>query len=67
MAVCCFRNRQAIVNRRRRSLKAGTLLLIERGDIHEVKNTGRAKLVTINFYVPPAYTKNGNELPAGKK
>jgi mannose-6-phosphate isomerase-like protein (cupin superfamily) len=58
---------QAIVNRHRYRLRAGTLLLIERGDIHEIKNTGRADLVTLNFYVPPAYTADGEELPAGKK
>ena len=58
---------QAIVNKRRYRLKANTLLLIERGDLHEIKNTGRAKLVTLNFYVPPAYTADGDELPAGKK
>ena len=58
---------QAIVNRHRYPLKAGTLLLIERGDTHEIKNSGRADLVTVNFYVPPAYTADGEELPAGKK
>jgi len=58
---------QAIVNRHRYRLRAGTLLLIERGDRHEIKNTGREKLVTLNFYVPPAYTDDGDELPAGKK
>jgi hypothetical protein len=35
--------------------------------MHEIKNTGRDKLVTLNFYVPPAYTAGGEELPAGKK
>jgi len=45
---------------------AGALLLIERGDTHEIKNTGREKLVTLNFYVPPAYTSDGEELPAAK-
>jgi mannose-6-phosphate isomerase-like protein (cupin superfamily) len=58
---------QAIVNRRRHPLKANTLLLIEHGDTHTIKNTGRGDLVTINFYVPPGYTKDGEELPAGKK
>jgi mannose-6-phosphate isomerase-like protein (cupin superfamily) len=57
---------QAIVNGRRYKLRAGTLLLIERGDAHEINNTGRQKLVTLNFYVPPAYTDEGDELPAGK-
>ena len=42
------------------------LLLIERGDRHEIRNDGRAPLVTLNFYVPPAYTKRGRELPAGE-
>jgi mannose-6-phosphate isomerase-like protein (cupin superfamily) len=57
---------QAIVNGRRHRLTAGTLLLIERGDRHEIKNSGREKLVTLNFYVPPAYTADGEELPAGQ-
>lgn len=57
---------RAIVNRHRYSLKANTLLLIERGDEHEIKNTGREKLVTLNFYLPPAYKADGDELPAAK-
>lgn len=56
----------ALVNGRRRRLRAGTLLLIEHKDRHEVRNTGRALLRTLNIYVPPAYTKGGDELPAGK-
>jgi mannose-6-phosphate isomerase-like protein (cupin superfamily) len=47
-------------------LKAGTLLLIERGETHEIRNTGRGMLKTINLYVPPAYTAGGNELPRGR-
>jgi len=57
---------QATINRRKYPLKTGTLLLIERGDEHEIKNTGRVKLVTLNFYVPPAYTNSGDELAAAK-
>lgn len=56
----------ATINRRRHGLKPGTLLLIERGDRHEIRNDGVANLVTLNVYVPPAYTANGKELPAGK-
>ena len=56
----------AIVNERRVRLEPGTLLFIERGDRHEVRNTGRTRLQTLNFYVPPAYTPKGNELPAGR-
>ena len=57
---------RATVNRRRYALHAGTLLLIERGDEHEILNTGRGLLRTLNFYVPPAYRSDGDELPAGK-
>src|SRR5688572_26182961 len=57
---------QATVNRHRYRLRAGTLLLIERGDEHQIKNTGSEKLVTLNLYVPPAYTDDGDELPAGR-
>jgi mannose-6-phosphate isomerase-like protein (cupin superfamily) len=51
---------------KRIKLKAGTLLLIKRGEAHEIRNTGRTPLKTLNFYVPPAYTSEGNELPRGK-
>src|SRR5437899_1433011 len=47
----------AIVSRKRHTLRAGTLLLIERGATHEIRNTGRMPLKTLNLYVPPAYTK----------
>jgi mannose-6-phosphate isomerase-like protein (cupin superfamily) len=57
----------AIVNGRRHPLRAGSLILIERGDRHEIRNTGRRPLRTLNIYVPPAYTKSGNELPRGRK
>jgi mannose-6-phosphate isomerase-like protein (cupin superfamily) len=56
----------AIVNGKRHRLRGGSLVLIEHGDIHEIRNTGRTKLKTVNIYVPPAYTASGNELPAGK-
>jgi mannose-6-phosphate isomerase-like protein (cupin superfamily) len=57
----------AVVNNRRYKLVPGSLILIEHGERHEIKNTGRALLRTLNFYVPPAYTKAGDELPRGKK
>jgi mannose-6-phosphate isomerase-like protein (cupin superfamily) len=56
----------AIVNGRRYALGAGTLLVIERGDRHEIRNVGRTPLRTLNLYVPPAYTKGGDELPRGR-
>src|SRR3954454_17594528 len=49
------------------ALRAGTLLLIERGVKHEIRNTGRTPLRTLNLYVPPAYKPDGNPLPRGQK
>ena len=57
----------AVVNGKSIRLKPGTLLLIEHKDRHEVKNTGRGPLKTVNFYYPRAYTKSGRELPAAKR
>jgi mannose-6-phosphate isomerase-like protein (cupin superfamily) len=56
----------AVVNGRRFALGVGSVLLIERGDCHEIRNTGRTPLRTMNVYVPPAYTSDGDELPAGR-
>jgi mannose-6-phosphate isomerase-like protein (cupin superfamily) len=56
----------AIVKGRRVRLREGTVLLIEKGDTHEIRNTGRSLLKTLNVYVPPAYTKAGDELPRGR-
>ncbi|HUH92791.1 MAG TPA: cupin domain-containing protein [Casimicrobiaceae bacterium] len=56
----------AWLNGRNYPLSAGTLLLIEHGDRHEIRNTGRRPLKTLNFYVPPAYGGQGEELAAGR-
>jgi mannose-6-phosphate isomerase-like protein (cupin superfamily) len=56
----------AIINCHRTRLKAGTIVLIEAGDRHEIRNTGRTLLKTVSVYVPPAYRDEENELPAGK-
>lgn len=56
----------AVINGRKLPLKAGTLILIEAGESHEIRNTGRSLLKTVNIYVPPAYDGEGNELPPGK-
>jgi len=34
--------------------------LVERGEVHQITNTSRQPLVTVNFYVPPAYKKDGS-------
>jgi mannose-6-phosphate isomerase-like protein (cupin superfamily) len=57
---------EAVVNGSKVPLREGTLLLIQRGDTHEIRNTGRGPLRTLNIYVPPAYTSDGDELPAGR-
>lgn len=44
------------------TLRPGTLLLIERGERHRIKNTGASDLRTINFYAPPAYDSAGEVL-----
>jgi mannose-6-phosphate isomerase-like protein (cupin superfamily) len=56
----------ATINRRHHALRAGRLLLIERDDRHEIRNTGRQPLRTLNFYVPPAYSSDGDELRPAK-
>lgn len=57
---------RAIVNGRAKALRTGDLLLIEKNDRHEIRNTGRTLLRTLNFYTPPAYTKSGNPNRRGK-
>jgi len=56
----------AVINGHKTKLKAGSMVLIEAGDRHEIRNTGRTLLKTVSVYVPPAYRDEDNELPAGK-
>ena len=56
----------AVINGRPYALRGGALFLIERGDRHEIRNDGKKDLVSLNFYVPPAYTSAGKELPPAK-
>jgi mannose-6-phosphate isomerase-like protein (cupin superfamily) len=58
---------RAVVEGRRIALKPGVLLVIERRERHEVRNTGRTLLKTLNFYYPPAFTKGGNPKGPGKQ
>ena len=50
---------RATVNMRRLLLRPQSLLVIEKGEVHQVVNTGAVPLRTINLYIPPAYEKNG--------
>lgn len=56
----------AVVDGREVGLYPGTLVRIEAGEAHEVRNTGTAPLKTLNFYDPPAYSVAGDEMAAGK-
>jgi mannose-6-phosphate isomerase-like protein (cupin superfamily) len=56
----------AKIKGKRYPLKTGSLLLLEHGDQHEIRNTGRTSLKTLNVYSPPAYTRGGDELSAAK-
>jgi mannose-6-phosphate isomerase-like protein (cupin superfamily) len=56
----------AVVEGARVRLRAGTLLLVRRRERHEVRNTGRTPLRTLNFYSPPAYRADGEPRPAGR-
>jgi len=57
----------ATINNRRYPLRVGTLLLIERGETHEIRNTGTEPLGTLNIYAPPAYTRSGRPLPGAHR
>ncbi|MDB5303134.1 MAG: Mannose-6-phosphate isomerase [Phycisphaerales bacterium] len=58
---------RAKVGRRAVRLKAGSLLLVEKNEPHQISNTGDEPLVTVNFYSPPAYTKKGEVKPSVKR
>jgi mannose-6-phosphate isomerase-like protein (cupin superfamily) len=58
---------EAVVNGEGHPLWEGTLLLIEAGNLHEIRKTGEEPMSTLNVYDPPAYTADGAELPAGEK
>jgi mannose-6-phosphate isomerase-like protein (cupin superfamily) len=46
-------------------LAVGSLVLIAKGEPHEIENTGKLPLVTLNVYAPPAYDDNGDPLYGG--
>ena len=53
--------------RRTVKLQPGMLLVIERRELHLITNTGKKPLLTINFYLPPAYTADGEVRPRAKR
>ena len=46
---------RATVEGRTLDLEAGSLLLIEAGEAHEIANVGEEPLRTLNVYAPPEY------------
>lgn len=48
------------------ALSEGTLLVIEHGERHEIRNDGDAPLKTLNFYYPPAFDAQGDPVGPGK-
>lgn len=58
---------QAIVGKKRSKLTAGSLVLIEKNEAHQIKQTGNEPLVTVNFYAPPAYTEDGEVRRSAKR
>ena len=53
--------------RRRVTLEPGRLLVVEKGERHEIRNTGDALLRTLNFYYPPAFRRDGEPKGPGRK
>ena len=48
-------NGEAVVAGKRQALTRHSLLVIEAGEAHEIRNTGNAPLETLNVYTPPEY------------
>ncbi len=49
---------------RRIKVETGSLLVIEKGELHQIINTSKRVLRTINFYAPPAYDSEGEPVGA---
>jgi mannose-6-phosphate isomerase-like protein (cupin superfamily) len=49
------------------AIKTGSLLLIEKGESHQIVNTGAQTMTTINFYAQPAYDQQGEVKAAVSK
>src|SRR4029078_13093864 len=57
----------ARIGKRRSSLRTvklrrNSLLVIQKHELHQIRNTGRTQLETINFYAPPAYNANAEPM-----
>jgi mannose-6-phosphate isomerase-like protein (cupin superfamily) len=52
---------------RRVKIEENSLLVIEKGELHQIRNTGKKSLRTINFYAPPAYDADGEPISTWRK
>jgi mannose-6-phosphate isomerase-like protein (cupin superfamily) len=43
-------------------LRMNSLLLVEKGELHQIKNSGRKPLTTISFFAPPAYDRHAEPI-----
>lgn len=48
-------NGEAVVAGKRHTLAPHSLIVIETGEAHQIRNTGDAPLETLNLYTPPEY------------
>lgn len=46
---------EAVISGKRQTLTRHSLVVIEAGEAHEIRNTGSVPLETLNFYTPPEY------------
>lgn len=53
--------------KRRIALEPGRLVVIEKGERHEIRNTGAGLLRTLNFYYPPAFARDGDPKGPGRR
>jgi mannose-6-phosphate isomerase-like protein (cupin superfamily) len=63
---------EASIGKRRGQLRKvqlgpNSLLVVEKGELHQIKNTGKRALRTINFYAPPAYDTDGEPISREKQ
>ncbi|HYG08263.1 MAG TPA: cupin domain-containing protein [Stenotrophomonas sp.] len=56
----------AVVGGVEQALAPGDVLVIEQGERHEIRNKGNVPLQALTWYHPPAYTADGERLPAGE-
>jgi len=45
--------------KRKAKMAPGGMVLIEKGEAHQIRQTGSESLVTLNFYAPAAYREDG--------